>query len=267
MLPTPLISDWSSRARLIVDRLRRSARWKASSSKSGSSGSRAMCAMTSGRPSGVLSWSDRPPKVRWSTKRSSVSRASVKRARMRRCFSSGAACGCTSSWPLMPRWARIDWSVSSRGSHRYLPRRLGVPMRWPFRRSAKSSPPARWRRTARGCSTSTSATVRWATHRSRPRRTTSTSGNSGMGSPVYEPSARPRAGAGARVRCFCSVRRMPARGRCSRRRPAGRPPPWRARPPRPGWTSRRTRRPAAPPPSCCGRCRCRTRRLRRGRQQ
>src|SRR5262249_54140384 len=53
----------------------------------------------------------------------------------------------------------------------------------PASRAAKSPAPARCRRTARGCRTSTSATVRPATHRSSPRRTTSTSGSSGTPPP------------------------------------------------------------------------------------
>src|SRR6478735_8492632 len=79
----------------------------------------------------------------------------------------------------MPRWPRSEESASSRGTQRYLPRRIAVPNRRPRSRAAKSAPPARCRRTARGCRTSTASTVRPAVQRSRPRRTTSTSGSSG----------------------------------------------------------------------------------------
>ena len=43
----------------------------------------------------------------------------------------------------MPRCARTRRPpVGSSGSHRYLPRRSGTPMRWSVSRFAKSSPPA-----------------------------------------------------------------------------------------------------------------------------
>ncbi len=51
--------------------------------------------------------------------------------------------------------------------------------RRPLDGQPESAAPATWRRTARGCSTSTAATVRPHTQRSRPLRTTSTSGSSG----------------------------------------------------------------------------------------
>ena len=57
-----------------------------------------------------------------------------------------------------------------------MPRRLGIEICWPGRSAAK--PPGS-RRMARGCSTSTEATSRPDTCRSRPRRTVSTSGSSG----------------------------------------------------------------------------------------
>ena len=55
--------------------------------------------------------------------------------------------------------------------------RLQRPVR--TRRADRSSAPGRCRRTARGCRTSTSATVRPTTSARSPRRTTSTSGSSG----------------------------------------------------------------------------------------
>src|SRR5437764_821731 len=48
MLPTPEISDWSSNARLMPVRLARVRATNAASSKSGSTGSRAMCRMGCG---------------------------------------------------------------------------------------------------------------------------------------------------------------------------------------------------------------------------
>ena len=54
----------------------------------------------------------------------------------------------------------------------------------PTSRATTSSGPARCRRVARGCSTCAAATVRPTTHRSSPRRTTSTSGSSGTATTV-----------------------------------------------------------------------------------
>ena len=108
--------------------------------------------------------------------------------------------------PAAPRRRRV-------GSHRYLPRRRAACRVRPSRPAASPAAPSGCRRTARGCSTSTSATVRPATQRSRPRRTTSTSGSSGTGTST---------GSG------CAAGRRPALSRRSPRRPAR-------------------------PPSCCGR--------------
>src|SRR6478609_6968973 len=180
MLPTPLTRVWSSRARLTVVRLARRARAKASSSKRASSGSRAMWASESGVASGSpasASSTARPPKVRWSTKRSSVP-PSANLSRARRCTESAISGSWTRSWPLMPRWPIIE-RPSPSGTHRYLPRRCGSPRVRPRSSAVNSSAPPAWRRTARGCSTWTSATVRPAAQRARPRRTTSTSGSSG----------------------------------------------------------------------------------------
>src|SRR5215207_2413181 len=197
MLPMPLTSVWSSRARLRPVRRRRRAPANAASSNSGSSGSRAMCATGSGSPAGSVSTSASPPNVRWSTKRSSGP-PSVNDRRTRRCTSSGEPGGRTRSCPLMPRWASTASPASlpsvpplpplpgtaSSGSQRYLPRRCAPASVRPVRRAAKSAEPAAWRRTARGWPTATAATVRPAAQRSSPRRTTSTSGSSGSASPL-----------------------------------------------------------------------------------
>ena len=71
MLPTPEIRLWSSRARLISVRRRRRAATNASSEKTGSIGSRAMCAISAWAAPPRPAETDSPPKVRWSTKRSS----------------------------------------------------------------------------------------------------------------------------------------------------------------------------------------------------
>ena len=88
--------------------------------------------------------------------------------RTRRCRSSGTPGGCTSIWPLMPRWPRRA-SPLSRASQRYLPRRWAAVNVRPVSRAAKSAGPARWRRTGRGCSTSTETIGRPRTWASRPR--------------------------------------------------------------------------------------------------
>src|SRR6476619_3958364 len=176
MLPTPLISPWSSSSRFTPAVRRRRRATNAASSTAVSSGSRARCAISVGS-SAPPSAKDRPPNIRWSTNRSSGP-SSANRNRTRRCRSSAASAGCTSIWPLMPRWPSRASPVS-KGSHRYLPRRRASVNVRPVSRATKSSGPARCRRTGRGCSTSTAATGRWSTCASRPRRTTSTSGSSG----------------------------------------------------------------------------------------
>src|SRR6187200_160454 len=72
-------------------------------------------------------------------------------------------------------------------SQRYLPRRRAATTRDPTRRAAKSTGPPVWRRTERGCATSTASIRRPTTKRSSPRRTTSTSGSSGIAHPVGGP--------------------------------------------------------------------------------
>src|SRR6478672_279504 len=175
MLPTPDTTVWSRRIRLTPEARRRTAATNASSSKSGSTGSRAMWAI-SGGSSAPPGETDSPPNIRWSTNRSSPAPCSVNRTR--RCRSSGAPTGCTSSCPLIPRWPRTASPLSS-GSQRYLPRRRAPRTVRPVVSAAKSAAPARWRRTGRGWSTSTRSMRRPTTCASRPRRTTSTSGSSG----------------------------------------------------------------------------------------
>src|SRR5690606_26799138 len=164
-------------------------------------GSAAMCAITSGSApppaAGTSGATIRWPNVRWSTKRSS--RPSEGRPRrIRRCRSAGPPSGCTSSWPLIPRCARSA-SPESRVSHMYLPRRSAETAVRPARRSAKSAAPAACRRTERGCSTSTGPRARPTTHRSRPARTTSTSGSSGTSGPPLLPAGLGGARLGPRL--------------------------------------------------------------------
>src|SRR5919112_2943737 len=185
MLPIPDTVVWSSSARLSSVRRRRIPATASSSEKAGSIGSRALCATGSGSspPPAALTrgCTERPPKVRWSTNRSSGP-SSSNAIRIRRCFPAGRSASATSIWPLMPRWASTasaPRAPPSSSSHRYFPRRHAALIVWPARRAAKSSPPATCRRTARGCATSTWAIRRSSTCAARPRRTTSTSGSSG----------------------------------------------------------------------------------------
>src|SRR5580700_10636999 len=180
MLPTPLISDWSSRARLTPVCRWRSRRARAAGSKDGSNGSGAMWAIGPGSsaPSGTKHmW----PNVRWSVKRRSGPE-SLKVNRIRTCGDRGRSGSPTSSWPLMPRCA--SRASSPTDSHRYLPRRLTVSRLRPVSAASKSAAPARWRRTERGCRTRTVSMARPEMWCSRPRRTVSTSGSSGTRSAV-----------------------------------------------------------------------------------
>ena len=168
----------------------------------------------------------RPPKVRWSTKRS-CGPPSAKSTLTRRCGFGGASGGSTSSWPLMPRWATSASSGRPSGSQRYLPAaradcqrpagqpggQVGGAGQVPADRAGVQHPDLADR----------SGPTTWA---ARPRRTTSTSGSSGTAV-----TAAASAAVGSSVLssgCRCAAAR-----------------------------SRRPRRPAARPPSCCGRCRCR----------
>ena len=143
MLPTPLTSVWSSSARLSPVRRRRSAATQA-----------VVVEVRVERVAGDVRDRRRdavdqvdhgasPPKVRWSTKRSSGP-PSVKASRTRRCVSSGRPAGRTSSWPLMPRWASTR--VVGRPSQRQpqvLAAAAGAGRRVrPASRAAKSAPPA-----------------------------------------------------------------------------------------------------------------------------
>ena len=143
MLPTPLISDWSSSARLSPVRRRRRAA--------------ATGVVVEGRVERVAgdvrdrhagrrrprSTTASPPKVRWSTKRSSGP-PSAKANRTRRCVSSGASGG---PHEQLAAHAEVGEqrlvAVASSGSHRYLPRRLARRRRVrPRSRAAKSAAPA-----------------------------------------------------------------------------------------------------------------------------
>src|SRR3984885_11896747 len=205
MLPIPLISDWSSSARLIPV-LRRAGRGanaagagggasraaNAAGSKAASSGSGAMCEIGSGTRStppgsgssglaliaGTNGATIRWPNVRWSVKRrSGPPSVNVKRART--CDESSRSGSPTSSWPLMPRCARRA-SPSSRANHMYLPRRSARVNVRPVIAAVNPAGPAGSRRTARGFRTWAVATVRPSTCCSRPARTVSTSGSSGI---------------------------------------------------------------------------------------
>src|SRR5579875_1246964 len=206
MLPMPLISDWSSSARLTSVRRRSSRAAKAPGSKAGSSGSGAICAIGAGTAPARgthMRW----PNVRWSVKRRSGP-PSAKVNRARTCGDSGRPGSPTSIWPLMPRCASSAcppcWpgpaGASSRASQRYLPLRSARWKRRPAIAAAKPGGPAGSRRTARGWSTRASATTRPTTKRSRPARTVSTSGSSGI---LAGPGLRrPRRGVRSRHRPF-----------------------------------------------------------------
>src|SRR6202043_1650296 len=83
------------------------------------------------------------------------------------------------SWPDMPRWM-MSTSPPSRRARRYLPRRSTPVIFLPSRR-VMNCLRLWWRRTLRIPSTSTPLTRLPTISRSRSRRTTSTSGNSGIG--------------------------------------------------------------------------------------
>src|SRR5262249_14434927 len=79
---------------------------------------------------------------------------------------------------------------SSTASHRYLPRRSARLKVRPFKAASNPAGPAASRRTARGCSTWTSAMVRPTTWACRPMRTVSTSGSSGTTAPALALAVR-----------------------------------------------------------------------------
>jgi hypothetical protein len=121
--PTPLTSDWSSRARFSPVRRRRMPATTSSGSYCGSNGSRAMCAISGGSPAPFSEY-DRPPEhplvdephLGARRRRSGTAPAGASRP--------GHPTGWTRNWPLMPRWVSTA-SPESSGSHRYLPRRAG----------------------------------------------------------------------------------------------------------------------------------------------
>src|SRR5699024_6520901 len=187
MLPMPETSVWSRRRRLISVSLPRIRRAADRASKAGSNGSAAMCAAGAGRTVPLPSRASargttvHPPKVRWSTNRSSL--PSSRAARACRCRTAGARESVTSICPLIPRCTRrqSDPGVSSPSSvsHRYFPRRRAPLTTRPVSSATISSGPPGWRRAVRAPVTSTSTSRRPTTCVSRPRRTTSTSGSSG----------------------------------------------------------------------------------------
>src|SRR5882757_2167890 len=178
MLPLPDTTVSTSRWRLISECLRPNTVPTPSRLNFGARGSRARCATGIGTsvPSTVTrSASIQPPNVRWSTKLSAVPSSSS--AAMRKWFSFGTSP--SSICPLIPRCTtRAEPSPSV--NHRYLPRRPVPVTCVPSSRAARSAGPASWRRTARGWCTRTALMVRPATCACKPRRTTSTSGSSGI---------------------------------------------------------------------------------------
>src|SRR5215212_4334291 len=197
MLPIPDTTVWSSSWRLISECLRRNTVTTPSRSKSGSSGSRAIWATGAGTsvPSTVTrSASSQPPNVRWSTKLSAVPSSSS--VAILRCPSLGT--GPSSICPLIPR-CTTSAAPSSSVSHRYFPR-LPVPVTVvSSSRAVRSAGPASCRRTARRWCTRTPVMVLPVTCASSPRRTTSTSGSSGID--VRGGQRRPRCGGGLQL-CF-----------------------------------------------------------------
>src|SRR5699024_8207122 len=188
----------------------RSARAMAGRSAAGSSRSRAMWAAPSGSSASGLPTAARepsaastsglvhnPPKRRWSTR---SRRAPSSRWRERRRWRSGSEAGpseaadgaaagapgvANRSWPLIPRWPISASPVSApSGSasrhHRNLPRRATAVRALPSSAARNRSAPPAWRRMMRASSSSTSVIVRPRVRGARPRRTTSTSGSSGI---------------------------------------------------------------------------------------
>ena len=149
---------------------------------------------------GTRDVTNRPPKILWSTNRScsGIPSAELSLILTLRCFSSGTSGSCISSCPLIPRCAisatlgrsavragAIPGSVSgefdmARGIQRNFPRRTTSRTVACSRFPMKSSVPSVCRRMERGSTTSTPVIVRPRTQRAKPRRTTSTSGSSGI---------------------------------------------------------------------------------------
>src|SRR5690242_5230429 len=124
------------------------------------------------------------PKVRGSTKRSCPPWVNVMTTCV--CFAiASRELLARSSWPDMPRWI-TSTSSPSRRSNRYLPRR-STPVILRSTSRVVNCLRLWWRRTERIPSTSTALTFLPTTSRSRSRRTTSTSGSSGISHPDTVP--------------------------------------------------------------------------------
>ena len=215
MLPIPDTTVWSSSARLSSVRRRRIAATASSSGERGSSGSRAMCATGAG--SRLAAHRGDQGCDREAAERALVDEPQLAgRRRRRRAGSAGASRPAgrpvaTSICPLMPevREHGVDPAPAIERQPQVLapPTGRGDRARRPDA-AAKSPPPSRCRRTARGWRTSTRAMVRPTTWSARPRRTTSTSGSSGTAQPRSAPV--PDAASAVRVRqaswaAFCSA--------------------------------------------------------------
>ena len=144
MLPTPEISVWSSSRRLMPAVRAPDAATNASSSNSGSNGSRAMWAI-SGGSSAPPSETDSPPNIRWSTKRSSPAPVGRRAARAGRSGPAGGARrGAGRLHQRAGRSCRGGRGARRRcraGSQRYLPRRRAASNRRPVSAAAKPAGP------------------------------------------------------------------------------------------------------------------------------
>src|SRR5579875_122964 len=175
----PATARWSRRKALRLVRRRARRRRSSAVGRPSASGSGPSVRSSAGRPlAGSSGATKSSPKVRGSTKRSSL--ASSRPSTTWVCATRGAPGGTRSSWPLMRRWhtsASAGPRPGARSTRRNLPRRRAATRRRPT--SAARNAGASWRRTERAPSTSTATTRRPSTARSRPRRTVSTSGSSG----------------------------------------------------------------------------------------
>ena len=180
----------------------------------------------------------RPAARRTSAGRRSAARVSarVRRSakRTRRCRSSGASAGWTSSWPLMPRWASSASPLSS-GSQRYLPRRrapVTTPALEHVRRSGGAAEVAAHRTGVEDLHRSTARPTTCAVEAAADDLDLGELGH--VAGSLSRVSLSDRVGRSRRAASG-------ARARCRRsRRPAARPPSWSG--PRRG--RRATRRPA-----------------------
>ena len=146
----------------------------------------------------------------------------------------GASAASTSSWPLMPRWAisACRWPSGARSTQPEVLAAAPAASTCVAASAGRRGRPARARdgarpRAAAGTRAALDRAVR-RRGRARPRRTTSTSGSSGI-----RAVAEARRRVGARVDRRRRARRV-GRGGLS--------------------SARRARQPAARPPSCCARC-------------